>query len=230
MTAAGSNTTKGRCLVYEITLKGNYNLSIDDLGIAFSPEQRVRQVSDEDYNSSASLKRYVGKYLVARQIADAKQATKSQPAPKKSADVVELKSKQTEQEPIVADGAAGRRAADDHKPINPAEQPKKVEEQVDALKADGASKVSAADKVVAAEAAKAKQAEEAAVKAQAEAKQEVKEADVKVEAKVEVKPEIKPAVKEEKKAEPKVEAKPAEKKPAAKKDAGKKPASGKKKK
>ena len=113
MTAAGSNIQKGRCLVYEITLKGNYNLSIDDLGITFSPEQRVRQVSDEDYNSSADLKRFVGKYLVAQQLDNAKQGVKAQPVvTKKATEVVELKSKQAEQEPIVADGA-GRRAAMD---------------------------------------------------------------------------------------------------------------------
>lgn len=222
MTAAGSNIQKGRCLVYEITLKGNYNLSIDDLGITFSPEQRVRQVSDEDYNSSADLKRFVGKYLVAQQLDNAKQGVKAQPVvTKKATEVVELKSKQAEQEPIVADGAGRRAAMDDHKPIVSNEQPKQVDEPVDALKADGASKTSAADEVVAAEAVKAKQAEEAAAKAQDKVEQ------VKEEVKAEV---VEPEVKEEPKIKPKTEpSKQAPKKPA-KKDAGKKPAKDSKKK
>jgi len=46
----------------KVTLKGNYNVPIDDLGLQFSPEKNERIISKADYDSSADFK-YFAKFF-----------------------------------------------------------------------------------------------------------------------------------------------------------------------
>ena len=63
--------------MYEVTLKGNYNVPVNDLGLEFGPVVRTRLLSDEDFDSSADLKRFLGRYLDARKLDDGAPASSS---------------------------------------------------------------------------------------------------------------------------------------------------------
>jgi len=143
--------------VYEITLKGNFNLPIGDLGLEFSPARRVQTISDEDYAGSADLKRFLGKYLTAKEVKDGKpkNVPAAKTAPRK--DVVELPVKQeVEVEPQRADGAS-KTAAGVEK-VAPAVAEKQPDDAV--VAADGASRKSANDREVAEETARVEALEE----------------------------------------------------------------------
>ena len=54
--------------MYEVTLKGNFNVPVEDLGLTFSPHTPVHLLSDEDFKGSAVVQRFLGRYLSARRL------------------------------------------------------------------------------------------------------------------------------------------------------------------
>ena len=214
--------------MYEVTLKGNFNVPVEDLGLTFSPHTPVHLLSDEDFKGSAVVQRFLGRYLSARRLTDEAPTTASAPVVDraKQAGVVELPSKPVEETEVVrADGAAARSAAN-QAPAAPSAQVDDAKADDAVVHADGAAKRSA--EVVPQPQAEAVKPEpkaevkaevvEAEPKVEVEPKAEVKAEVVEAEPKVEVKPEVEP------KAEVKVEVKAVEKPVVKKQPPSKKPA------
>lgn len=85
----------------KITLKGNYNVPIDDLGLQFGPEKNEVVISKADYESSADFK-YFAKFFDVKSVSK-KTVVDSEKKKTQKPDVKEVPSAKKIDEPEIVD-------------------------------------------------------------------------------------------------------------------------------
>ena len=86
----------------KITLIGNYNVEIADLKLSFSPDQREKTISEEEFDNSFDLKRVLQYFKIEKGNEIKEEVVRTVVEPEKQVEVHEIPVKETEHEVIDA--------------------------------------------------------------------------------------------------------------------------------
>jgi len=89
-------------VLVKITLIGNYNVEIADLKLSFSPDQREKTISEEEFDNSFDLKRVLQYFKIEKGNEIKEEVVRTVVEPEKQVEVHEIPVKETEHEVIDA--------------------------------------------------------------------------------------------------------------------------------
>ena len=130
--------------MYKIKVTGNYNVIVNDLSLVFAHNRPERMISDEDFERSEDIKKYLGQFLEAEHV-DVKVPKKTEkPAEKKQEkkETVKTKIEDVDGKDRVVIESKNNPKTDDivrtEEVIKPAKNEEKAKDE-DVIVADGAS-------------------------------------------------------------------------------------------